>query len=74
MFGGQASTKVDMEVGVADGEDNATVSMKKRKAMLARRYISKNAPKITLLIELICAGDKSSFTDFGALIGPVPRE
>jgi hypothetical protein len=42
--------------------------------MLARRYITKNAPKITALTELIRSGDKSTFTDYEALIGPVPTE
>ena len=51
LFCGQASTKVDMEVPVAgNGDGNGrTIPMKKRKAMLARRYIAKNAPKISRL-------------------------
>ena len=74
---GQASTKVDMEVSVA--EDSPTgngkrILMKERKAMLARRYITKNAPKIAALAELIRTGDKSTFTDYEALIGPVVPE
>ena len=76
LFCGQASTKVDMEVPVADdGTGNGqTIPMKKRKAILARRYITKNAPKIAALAELIRTGDKSTSTEYEALIGPVPTE
>jgi hypothetical protein len=77
LFCGQASTKVDMQVAEADnGQTNngSTISMKDRKAMVARRFITKNAPKITSLIESICAGDKSTFTDYATLVGPVPTE
>ena len=71
---GQASTKVEMEVAAAeDGQDNNgdTVSMKDRKAKIARRFITRNALKITSLIESICAGDKSTFTDYATLVGPI---
>ncbi|MGD8499240.1 MAG: acyl-CoA dehydrogenase family protein [Phycisphaerales bacterium] len=77
LFCGQASTKVDMEVPVAEdgpGGNGATISMKQRKAMVARRYITKNAPKIAALAELIRTGDKSTFTEYEALVGPVPGE
>ncbi len=71
-----ASTKVEMNVAVEDSGEakEQTMPMKKRKAIVARRFITKNAPKITALSQLICLGDKSSFTDFAALIGPVPVE
>ncbi|GAH68508.1 unnamed protein product, partial [marine sediment metagenome] len=68
LFCGQASTKVDMEVGTQ------TISMKERKEMTARRYITRNAPKIAALAELIRTGDKSTFTDYEALVGPVVSE
>jgi len=73
LFCGQASTKVDMKVPVAEnGAGNGkTIPMKKRKAILARRYITKNAPKIAALAKLIRTGDKSSFTDYESLIGPM---
>jgi alkylation response protein AidB-like acyl-CoA dehydrogenase len=77
LFCGQASTRVDMEVAVAQNgsdDDGQTISMKKRKAVLARRYITKNAPKIAALAELVRTGDKSTFTEYEALIGPVPGE
>ncbi len=77
LFCGQASTKVEMEVAAAgNGQANNgnTISMRQRKAMVARRFITKNAPKITSLTESICAGDKSTFTDYATLIGPVPTE
>jgi hypothetical protein len=75
LFCGQASTKVDMEVPVAgNGAANGkTISMKERKAMLARRYITRNAPKIAAMAESIRAGDKSTFTEYEALVGPVPE-
>jgi alkylation response protein AidB-like acyl-CoA dehydrogenase len=74
LFCDQASTKVEMQVPVAEnGQSNngQTISMKQRKAMLARRYITKNAPKITAMVELIKTGDKSTFTEYEALVGPV---
>ena len=78
LFCGQASTKVDMEVAVStkdnSANNNETVCIKKRKAKIARRYITKNASKISALAELICGGDKSTFNDYEALIGPVPTE
>jgi alkylation response protein AidB-like acyl-CoA dehydrogenase len=77
LFCGQASSKVDMQV-VSSAEDNwadnRTVSMKKRKAAIARRYITKNAPKIEALSELIQSGNKSTFTDYETVVGPVPAE
>ncbi|UCF16941.1 MAG: hypothetical protein JSW59_05670, partial [Phycisphaerales bacterium] len=77
LFCGQASTKVDMKVPVAENgsDDNGkTIAMKKRKAIVARRYITRNAPKIAALAELIRTGDKSTFTEYEALVGPVPSE
>ncbi len=74
LFCGQASTKVEMEVAAAENgqADNGNiVSMKNRKAMIARRFITRNAPKITSLIESICMGDKSTFTDYATLVGPI---
>ena len=68
LFCGQAGTKVDMQLA------GDSTSMKKRKAMIARRYITKNAPKIAALAELIRMGDKSTFTEYEAMIGPVPTE
>jgi hypothetical protein len=72
LFCGQASTRVDMEVPVAG--NGQTVPMKKHKALLARRLITKNAPKIAALAESIRAGDKSTFTQYEALVGPVPEK
>ncbi len=77
LFCGQASTKVEMEVPLAPSNNNTngqTISMKQRKIMMARRFVEKNAPKIKALTDLICQGDKSTFTDYEALIGPVPEE
>jgi alkylation response protein AidB-like acyl-CoA dehydrogenase len=77
LFCGQASTKVDMQVPLAEngaGGNGQTVSIKERKRMVARRYVTKNAPKIEALAKLIAAGDKSTFSDYGAIVGPVPTE
>jgi len=74
LFCGQASTKVGIEVAMTptNGSDNGPViPMKQRKAKMARRYVEKNAPKIKALTDLVCQGDKSSFDDYEALIGPV---
>jgi hypothetical protein len=69
LFCSQAGTNVDMQVA---GDSSA--SMKERKAIIARRYITRNAPKIASIAELICAGDKSTFTKYEAMIWPVPVE
>jgi hypothetical protein len=74
---GQASTKVDMEAPVAEagaGGKGQTISMKERKARAARRYVTKNGPKIATLAKLIVMGDKSTFTEYGALVGPAQME
>jgi len=77
LFCDYASSKVEMDVPV-DGEagesKEQTIPMKKRKAIVARRFITKNSIQIDALVQLICSGDKSSFADFGALIGPIPVE
>ena len=77
-FCGQAGTKVEMDVAIASedkaGNNNGTVAMKERKAVIARRYITRNAPKIANLATLIQAGDKSTFTDYQSLIGPVAAD
>jgi alkylation response protein AidB-like acyl-CoA dehydrogenase len=73
LFCDQASSKVQMEVAV-DGADGQKIQMIDRKALIAKRFISKNALVIAALSRLICSGDKSSFSDFAALIGPVPEQ
>jgi len=77
LFCDQAGSKVDMLVPVEDSpgaSDGQQIPMKKRKAIIAQRFVTKNAPQIAALAQLICSGDKSSFTDFAALIGPVPTQ
>jgi hypothetical protein len=78
LFCGQASSEVDIEVAAAvesgQPENSEIISMKERKAKIARRYITKNAVKIASLADLICTGDKSTFTDYPVLAGPVPGE
>ena len=75
LFCGQASTKVEMETAVsADGRRNngGTMSIRERKKMVARRFITKNAAMIKQRGEIICSGDTSTFSRFGELVGPVP--
>ena len=77
LFCQQASTKIDMQVPMPEkgqAGNGQTISMKERKETVARRYITKNAPKISALAELICSGDKSTITDYEAMVGPVPVE
>ncbi|AQT68542.1 Acyl-CoA dehydrogenase [Anaerohalosphaera lusitana] len=69
---GQASSPVEMEVAVA-GADGEKISMKDRKRMVARRYVSKNAPKIKALAEQVCTGDTATFSEYEAMVGPVPE-
>jgi len=74
---GQASSKVDMAVAATQdtpAEAGQMIPMAKRKATIARRYITKNAPKIAALADLICSGDKSTFTDYEAMVGPNVHE
>jgi len=77
LFCDYASSKVEMDVPV-DGEagepKEQTMPMKKRKALVAGRFITKNAIQIDALIQLICSGDKSTLGDFSALVGPVVAE
>ena len=74
---GHASSKVNFEVAsfseAGKGNDEK-ISISERKAMIARRSITRNAPKITFLTEFICSGDKSTFSDYPNIIGPVPAE
>ncbi len=73
---GQASSRVQMQVPIADDTTNGsgkTVPMAERKLMLARRYITRNAPKIRAWAEEVCSGDKSTFKEYEVLAGPVPE-
>jgi len=77
LFCSQAGTKVDMQVAAAEdasGDNRKTIPVKQRKAMVARRYITKNAPKIAELAEQIRTGDKSTFSDYATIIGPATSE
>ncbi len=77
LFCGQASSDVDMQVAVAGDKNNGevqTISMTKRKELVARRFITSNAPKIASRVEQICSGDKSTFGQYDTLVGPVPEE
>ncbi|MGA2915035.1 MAG: acyl-CoA dehydrogenase family protein [Sedimentisphaerales bacterium] len=77
LFCGQASSKIDCQVEIANGQNNGqseTISMKKRKEMIARRYITKNSAVIKSLVDTIISGDRSTFEQYEALAGPVPGE
>jgi len=70
---GQASSKVDMQVKqTPEGNSKSeTIQMKERKGIIARRFVTKNSTKIKGLVELICSGDKSTFSEYCNMIGPV---
>ncbi|MBN1788134.1 MAG: acyl-CoA dehydrogenase family protein [Sedimentisphaerales bacterium] len=77
LFCGQASSKADYEIAVADKRGNGqkeTIDMKKRKEMIARRYITKNAALIKALSEKVLSGERSTFEQYQTLAGPVPEE
>ena len=77
LFCGQASTAVDMEVAVGEAganSDGQAIPIRQRKAIVARRYVTKNAPKTAALCEQICSGDKTTFIEYGSIIGPVAGE
>ena len=71
LFCSQASTKVEMDVSVADSDE--TITMKERKMIVARRYITKNALHLEKLAKKVCSDDTSTFKTYEALIGPVPE-
>ncbi len=78
LFCHQASTKLDMTAygscQQGNGANSQQITMREHKAMVARRYITKNVPAITAMAELICSGDKSTFTCYQPMVGPVPTE
>ncbi|MBP8304804.1 MAG: acyl-CoA dehydrogenase family protein [Phycisphaerae bacterium] len=78
LFCDQASTAVDMAVAVSGDAgrpaEGQTVSMKDRKAQIARRFITRNAPGHAALVQQICAGDRSTLQEYGSLVGPVATE
>lgn len=69
-----ASSKVDMQVAVADNTEMKTMQMADRKKIVAKRYITKNEPVIEAALKAVCSGDKSTFGEYGMLVGPVPEE
>ncbi|MEN6385208.1 MAG: acyl-CoA dehydrogenase family protein [Phycisphaerales bacterium] len=75
LFCGQASSKVDIDFETPKGDNGQNkVSMKKRKEILARRYITKNAALIKSLVESIMSGNVSSLEQYDVLAGAVPTE
>ena len=76
LFCGQASSKVDMDVAVADNGDSKgqTMKMVDRKRIVAFRYVTKNYPKMLAKIDAIASGEKSTFSAYEALVGPVPED
>jgi len=76
LFCNQASTPVAMDVAVAESAGNGsskTISMKDRKALIARQFITRNVPKIKALIERVRSGDRSTFSEYESIVGPVPE-
>jgi 3-(methylthio)propanoyl-CoA dehydrogenase len=71
LFCQQASFKKDMMVAVDN--KGTKVSMKERKAKVARRYITKNVPRITAWAASIKSGDTGSFEHYNELAGAVPE-
>jgi 3-(methylthio)propanoyl-CoA dehydrogenase len=71
LFCGHASSKADMEVAVDN--NGKTVSMKKRKATIAKRYITRNARKIDGWAQNITSGCTSSFEHYNDIAGAVPE-
>jgi len=72
----QASSKVEMMASVADGGQTETtkkIPMTQRKAMIARRWITRNANQIKAMAAEVCGGDKSSFMEYDVIAGPVPE-
>ena len=71
LFCQQASFKKDMLVAVDN--KGKKMSMKERKAKIAKRYITKNNPRITAWQTSIKSGDTSSFESYYELAGAVPE-
>ncbi|MBN1437003.1 MAG: acyl-CoA dehydrogenase family protein [Sedimentisphaerales bacterium] len=60
----------------SDNESPATSSyedMQVHKRIVGRRYISQNASRVTMLCVQVVSGDRSSMTDYDAVVGPVPE-
>jgi len=74
LFCSQASSEIDMDVAVAGNGQVEPIKMADRKKAVARRFITRNASEITAMVEATCSADKSTFSDYDALIGPVPEE
>jgi hypothetical protein len=74
LFCGQASTAVEMKVPVGDGGGKDDVSIKKRKTLISRRYVTRCKAEIGALAQSICSGDASTLTDYEKLVGTVPSK
>lgn len=76
LFCGQASSKVDMDVAVADNGDakGQTMKMVDRKKIVAYRYVTKKYPQMIGKIDNVVSGEKSTFSAYEALVGPVPED
>ena len=74
MFCDHASSDVDMDVAVASTGEPRTIKMTERKKIMANRFIRRNQIKHDAILKNVHAGDTSTFSDYDALIGPVPEE
>lgn len=57
-----------------NGQPDSYSVVRDHKKIVARRYVTQNAPKITMLCEVIRSGDTSTVTDYDTIVGPVPSE
>ncbi len=57
--------------GNGDGIDSYR-QVRAHKGVVARRYIRDHAARVTMLCRQILRGDRSSMTDYEAVVGPVP--
>jgi len=66
-----AFTTQPAQGGNGDGIDRYRQA-RAHKAVVARRYIRDHAAQVTMLCRQILRGDRSSMTDYEAVVGPVP--
>ncbi|MFC1766843.1 hypothetical protein ACFL6U_32805 [Planctomycetota bacterium] len=63
-----------MSVDNGHAEASKVVDIKQRKTQIAQRFFKRNVPKIKALPEKILDGDKSTFEEYEAPVGPVQAE
>ncbi len=53
---------------------DAYTAVRDRKAVVAKRYIAQNGPKVAMLCTLVRSGDRSTIKDYDIVVGPVPEK